>query len=97
MVKKSDDCPICGEYINIAVSGFRETPFITGKTYEYICFTCACTPRKAFTISLSVDDEIEYNKNKEILNNLEEMIADGFDKKRAEISIKTIKKLIKKK
>lgn len=97
MAKKSDDCPICGEYIDIAVSGFRETPFINGKTYEYICFTCASTPKNTFVAILFDNDIIEYNKNKGMLNNLEEMVADGFNKKRAETSIKAIKKLIKKK
>jgi len=93
MTKKIEDCPICGEYIDIAVKGFGSEPFVTGKTYEVICFTCACVSRNSFVMRLSEDEE----HKKEPLNSLEEMLSEGFDKRRSETSIKNIKKLLKKK
>ena len=89
MTKKIEDCPICGEYIDIAVKGFSSEPFVTGKTYETICYTCACVARSSFVMRLSKDEEYK----KELLNSLEEMLSEGFNKKRSEASIKNIKKL----
>ena len=92
MAKKNlDNCPICGEYIDVIVSGYRDEEFITGKKYEHICMTCACVPKNSFVVLLGDD-----LKSKELLNNVEEMVADGFNKRRVELSLKAIKSLLKK-
>ena len=91
MAKKIDFCPICDEYIDINVKGFGSEPFITGRTYESMCYTCACVPKSSFIIFKGTENI------KDPINSLDEMLADGFDKKRAETSIKSVKKLLKKK
>jgi hypothetical protein len=89
MAKNDDICPICKEYIDIIVSGFKDEPFINGKKYENICFVCACVPKNSFVI-------IPVEKHKDnALNTVEEMVAEGFNKKRAEISVKCVKKILK--
>lgn len=93
MAKNIDNCPICNEYIDIGCSGFQRVEFITGKKYECICLTCASIPKNSFVGLMPK----EIKKTKELFNTIEEMIEDGFNKKRAEISLKAIKKIMKKK
>lgn len=86
--RNENECPICGEYIQIASSGYLNHPFVDGKKYDAICLCCASTLKGSFTIAGP--------KNPPELHSLQEMIEDGFDKKNAEKSLKLIKKALKK-
>ena len=90
-----DDCPICGEFIEIL--GFT-THWYDDKNYEHICSVCAATVKQCQLIE---DDKwivYDYEKDSNVihLNTPEEMEAYGFDKKRAERSIKAVKTTLRK-
>lgn len=40
----SYDCPICGQYMDFIATTYRNHPFIDGKCYKKMCFTCAHVP-----------------------------------------------------
>ena len=90
-----EDCPICGNYIDVVVRYYALEPFIDGRNYDKICYTCANVP-KTWEYDQSgeivVYDHISPNR----LRTVEEMMEEGWDKKEANDSIKAIKKLLKK-
>jgi hypothetical protein len=81
MAKKRDEniCPICEDYIDIIHSGYAQEVFVDNKTYREICFTCASTYRTYDMHIYTVD----------------EMVQDGFNRKRAEKSVKAVKASVK--
>jgi hypothetical protein len=93
-MKNPDNCPICGRFMDVICTGHNRKPFIDGRCYEAICQLCFETPCLGRyesnvwkTYSLS-DGE---------LHTADELSAHGFDKKEATISIKAVKKALKKK
>lgn len=38
-------CHICGQHMDFCVTSFNHQPFIDGKRYKRICFTCAQVPQ----------------------------------------------------
>jgi hypothetical protein len=43
--KKTDLCPICGQFMDLYCTGNRNLPFVDGKTYNKLCFTCYNVPK----------------------------------------------------
>ena len=74
------DCQVCGGFPIAVVKLFANRPFIDGRNYELICFTCTNVPK-----------QWEYTKDGEInhwgyhdpskLKTAKEMMEDGFDEK----------------
>lgn len=97
MAKKKLDgfCPICGELIEVVVTAYKRIPFINGKNYEEICFTCDSVPKMHSFDELKNELIVYNNFDKNRLNTLEEMISDGFTKKESQISIKAVKRICK--
>jgi len=56
--KKSDLCPICGEYMDLYCTGHRRLPFVDNKCYDKMCFGCYHTPKTEKQI-YNKDGEIE--------------------------------------
>lgn len=79
--KNDDECPICGEFMDVIHSGYHSEPFIDGQTYDYICFTCASV----------------YNRLEDRFYTLEEMMDDNYKKKKIEKSLKAVKASVKRK
>lgn len=40
-----EKCPLCGQKMDIYCTGNKNTPFVDGKTYPKLCFTCFHVPR----------------------------------------------------
>lgn len=97
MSKQKDPniCPLCGEFIEVRCTGFAENPFIDSQTYSVICQYCFEVP-KMYEFS---EEEKEFLYFKEFdprrLHTVEEMASQGFDKKLAAHSIKSVKSSIK--
>ena len=89
-----DDCPICGQFIETIVRYHSEEPFIDGRCYNLMCFTCASIPR---VWESGPDGQVIWygTKSPDRLSSVEDMMSDGWGKKEAEISIKAVKKLLK--
>lgn len=88
------DCPICGADIEILVRYHSEEPFIDGRTYAVICFTCASIPK---TWGYENGEVVVYKyKNPERLCSVEDMMEDGWERCEALRSLKAVKKLLKK-
>ena len=87
MAKNNPDlCPICGQFIDIIVSSFAEVPFITGKCYPEICFTCSAVPKV-------IDENGKFNVSPKRLHSVEEMVELGYDKIKSKNCIKAVKRL----
>jgi len=43
--KKSDLCPICGQYMDVYCTGHRRMPFVDGQCYDKMCFICYHVPK----------------------------------------------------
>ena len=43
--RDENECPICGEYMDVLCSGHAQTPFVDGRKYDYICFVCFHVPK----------------------------------------------------
>lgn len=89
-----DDCPICGQFIEVIVRYHSEEPFVDGRYYDLICFTCASIPK---TWEYGPDGEIVWygTKSPDRLATVEDMVSDGWGKQEAERSIKAVRKLLK--
>jgi hypothetical protein len=91
--KSPDECPICGQFMNVICSGYHHKPFADGRCYEFICQGCyevPCTRRFVEDCWMLV--KYEYGKE---LHTLEEMMSFGWEKQEAQICIKAVKKVIK--
>jgi hypothetical protein len=91
MERMNDNCPICGLPIEVMVRFFADDPFIDGRTYDLICFTCASVPK-----TYDEDETIVFEgRRADKLCTPEDMIADGWTKAEATYSIKAVKRLLK--
>jgi hypothetical protein len=90
----SDNCPICGAFIEVIVQWHSEVPFVDGRYYDLVCFTCASVPR---VWAWGEDGEMVWygTKSPDRLASVEDMMSDGWSKEEAQQSIKAIKKLLK--
>ena len=87
-------CRVCGcgpdEWLATSRC-FMETPFLDGRHYDLVCFTCCCV-RKQLKYDKETDTYIECFGE---LRTVAEMMEDGFSKNASERSILAIKKLMK--
>lgn len=92
--KQEGICPICGCEIEAFTSAYRSHPFIDGRCYNEICWTCANVPK---THTTEEDRMVVFNVFQErMLHSVQEMMDDGFTRHEAEISIKWIKRALRK-
>ena len=89
-------CPICGNEIEILVRAYVEDPFIDGRTYNDMCFTCSSVPKMwkydEATEELTVYSEFSQTR----LHTIDEMVSDGFGKEESRQSIRAVRAAIKK-
>ena len=89
-------CPICGNEIEIIVRGYVEDPFIDGKTYNEMCFTCSSVP-KMWKYDEETEELIVYSEFSQTrLHTIDEMVSDGFEKEESRQSIRAVRAAIKK-
>lgn len=96
-------CPLCGQNMEIVCRGFENEPFIDGKKYKVLCFTCINVPKIWETTYGKAKDGSEdkwegpFFTHKK-LKTAEEMLEDGSvnDIRIAKKSILEIKRSIKK-
>lgn len=89
-----DRCRVCGAEPIAIVRCFAHEPFIDGRNYELICFTCANVP-KTYQILPNGDYEFWGYQDPEKLKTVREMTEDGFTEREAQVSIKAIQKLVR--
>lgn len=97
-------CQICGAETDVIVSAYRNHPFIDGRCYQELCFTCYEVPKVSEYfeeyndgVRIHKDVIVYYNGlDQTKLHSLEEMMADGFGREESQRSIKAIKAAIKK-
>jgi len=92
----SDDfCDICGVVPRSLTRYYANHPFVDGRCYSLICWTCACIPKTEY-----IDENGKFvflrNPDSEHLNSFEEMVyEDGFPRIDTDRSLKAVKKLLK--
>jgi hypothetical protein len=93
MKSNPDHCPICGKFMDVLCSGYRDHPFVDGRCHEYICHICHSAP-----CTWRFDEDVWMWKELENeLHTVEELVSAGFDKKEVITSLKALKLAIKKK
>jgi hypothetical protein len=89
------ECPVCKCDIEVIVRFHTDEPFVDGRTYSEMCFTCASVP-KTWEYDAVADEVIVFDfKSPNRLCTVEDMVSDGWDKEEAQRSIKAVKKLLK--
>ena len=74
-------------------TGFRYSPFIDGRNYQYICDCCRNVPK---TTEFVDGEWIAYEYGSK-LRTPEEMIKDGWNKEESNRSVKAVKAAMKNK
>jgi len=89
-----DYCQVCGVELQAFVRSFDSHPFIDGRTYSVICWTCACVPKYWY---IDGNDQVVIldNPDPDHLYTLQEMLDDGWSRTNAERSLKAIQKRLK--
>jgi hypothetical protein len=78
--KKSDLCPLCGQALDLYCTGNRNTPFVDGKTYSKLCFTCYNVPKtikQVYDEEGSVVDEVDLGYSPKHLHTAKELVDLG--------------------
>lgn len=87
-------CQICRQPIEVIVKCYAKEPFIDGRNYDEICFTCATIP-----ITWKYDNNnniIWYGSiDPSRLASVKYMMSEGWTEEEARTSIRAIKKLLK--
>jgi hypothetical protein len=98
--KKSELCPLCGEYMDLICTGHRNMPFVDDVCYPKMCFTCYYVPKieeQVYNKDGSIKDEIQYPFSHKHLHTPEELAmwgqADNLQQARK--SVRAVKKAIK--
>ena len=89
-----DNCRICGAPPIAIIRCFAHEPFIDGRNYELICFTCANVPKTWCYLPNGGYDFWGY-QDPEKLKTAKEMMEDGFTEKESLASIRAIQKLLR--
>ena len=93
MKKEPSNCPICGCDPKALTRCFSHEPFIDGRTYDFICHTCACVPKKW---EYKDGEMIVFeHQSPSRLNTVEDMVSDGWAAERAAKSIKAVQRLLR--
>lgn len=91
----SDDyCNICGADPKAIVRVYANEPFVDGRTYGMICWMCANVPKSWY---YDDNDEVVVLGyfDRDRINTVKELMAEGWDRDEAERSVKAIMKLLK--
>lgn len=92
--RSPDHCGVCGLSPECLVRVHHRIPFIDGKCYDMMCFTCYSVPKK-WEYDEKTNRVICYsNSSPYYLHSVQEMIEDGWTKSEAEFAIKAVKKLL---
>jgi hypothetical protein len=78
--KKFDLCPLCGQFMDLYCTGNRHTPFVDGKTYDKICFTCYHVPRterQIYNEEGNLEEEIKILYSPKYLHTAKELFDMG--------------------
>ena len=88
--------PICDQDLYALDRRFNKSPFIDGRKYHAICWTCGNVPKDyewdEEKEELTVFDEFDPKR----LFTVEEMMSDGFEREESRISIRAVKASIRK-
>jgi len=88
MAISDDHCPICRQEIEIIVSAYRHRPWLDGKLYAQICMVCHEVPK---TWEERDGQVVVFPWDPQQLRSVEDLVEDGFDKRRARISINAVR------
>jgi hypothetical protein len=99
-LKKTDLCPICEEFMDLAIISCKKTPFVDGRNYSKMCFTCWHVPKEEVQI---YDEKMKIKKiegpfyDHIHLNSAQELVDEGSADclKQARKSIRCVKKKCK--
>lgn len=78
--KKSECCPICGQYMDIYCTCHRNSPFVDDKCYPKICFVCYWVPKtieQTYEADGSIKEEISLEYSHRNLHSPEELFHQG--------------------
>lgn len=88
----SDKCDICGKVPYCTVSSYQDGPFVDGRTYNIVCFTCSSVIKK-WEYDKGLGTIITYNHASPFyLCTVEDMMTEGWSQQEAEHAIKAVKK-----
>lgn len=90
-----DLCQVCGRVPTAIVRGYHDFPFVDGRNYSLICWTCACIVKYWYEDSNGNIIFLEH-PDPEHIKTAAEMMEDGWTKDDAEFSIKAIMRKLKK-
>lgn len=98
--KKSDLCPICEDYMDLVIVSCKNTPFVDGKNYPKMCFTCWHVPKEEVQIYDESGCIKEVNGpfyDHLHLNSAQELVDEGSADtlKQARKSLRCVKKICK--
>jgi hypothetical protein len=82
--------------MDVVVTGYSGNPFIDGRTYSAICFSCSEVPKMEDFDELTNEIVIHHGMEPSRLNSVKEMMAQGFGEHESTRSIKAVKKALKK-
>jgi hypothetical protein len=89
-------CTICKQDLYALDKRFNKHPFIDGRKYHAICWTCGNVPKNyewdEEKEELTVFDEFDPKR----LFTVDEMMSDGFGREESRISIRAVKASIRK-
>ena len=87
-------CPICQSPVEIICSGFSSDPFIDGRTYDWMCFTCSQVP-KSWEFDEETNELVLYHDmDPKRLCSVKDMVDDGFEFSEAQKSIRAVKRCL---
>jgi len=89
-----DYCQVCGAEIQAFVRSFESYPFVDGRNYDLVCWTCACVIKYWYINDAGEVITLE-RPDPDHLYSVQEMIEDGWNKAKAEHSHKAIQKKLK--
>lgn len=94
--KKSDLCPICGQFMDLYCAAHRNKPFVDDQCYPKICFGCYWVPKTMEQIynedgSILEEKELEFSHRN--LNTPEELFQQGTCEslKEARLCVRSVK------
>lgn len=91
-------CPICKQKMDIYTTVHKKAPFIDGKNYDMLCFTCFFVPKiqkQKYDKNGYIIEQIELDYCCDNLSSAQELYQQGSSDtlKNAKISVESVKKL----
>lgn len=78
--RKADLCPLCGKFMDLYCTGNKHIPFVDGKTYDKLCFTCYHVPkteRQVYEKNGDIKEIIELPYSSQHLHTAQELVNLG--------------------